>query len=114
MILGTGASGIVGHYVVEALVKSNHRVRATYRKNSNRSRLSHLRDEIDWVEADVLDIPALSEAFQGIEKIVHCANCISRNRQIKQFFHRFAVTFSAKPNSTITGSVTIRALLPDS
>ncbi|MEN8247787.1 MAG: SDR family NAD(P)-dependent oxidoreductase [Bacteroidota bacterium] len=83
MILVTGASGIVGHSVAETLVNSGHKVRALKRKNSNISRLSHIQDKIEWFESDVLDIASLSKAFDGIERVVHCAALVSFHKEDK-------------------------------
>ena len=83
MILVTGASGIVGHYVVEDLVNSGHQVRALKRKTSNIQRLNHIKDKIEWFDADILDIASLSKAYQGIERVVHCAALVSFHREDK-------------------------------
>lgn len=34
-------------------------------------------DQIEWIEADILDVPALEDAFQGIQQVYHCAALIS-------------------------------------
>jgi len=34
---------------------------------------------IEWVQADILDIPSLEIAFQNIDYVYHCAACISFN-----------------------------------
>ena len=33
--------------------------------------------KIDWIEADILDIPSLEIAFENIDYVYHCAGCIS-------------------------------------
>lgn len=36
-----------------------------------------LFNQIEWVEADLLDVPALSTAFQNIKQVYHCAATVS-------------------------------------
>ena len=50
-----------------------------------------VKDQIEWVEADILDVPALEEAMKGIRQVYHCAALISfdprdarKMRQINQ------------------------------
>ncbi len=84
MILVTGASGIVGHFVVIKLIQEGHQVRAIKRANSNIGRLAAYNDKIEWVEADILDIPALEKAFTGIDRVVHCAALVSFHQEDKE------------------------------
>jgi nucleoside-diphosphate-sugar epimerase len=37
----------------------------------------HLFEKIEWMEADILDIPSLENAFQNIDFVYHCAALIS-------------------------------------
>jgi nucleoside-diphosphate-sugar epimerase len=77
MILVTGASGIVGHFVVKDLVSAGHKIRAIKRDNSNIDNLAPWSNSIEWVEADLLDLSALEKAFIGIDRVVHCAAVVS-------------------------------------
>ncbi|MBX2826830.1 MAG: NAD-dependent epimerase/dehydratase family protein [Flavobacteriaceae bacterium] len=88
MILVTGGTGMVGAHLLLRLTQEGQRVRATHRKNSNLSRVQEifgyftqdatsLFHSIEWVEADVTDLPALEKAFQGIDHVYHCAAFIS-------------------------------------
>ena len=83
MILVTGASGIVGHFVVKDLVSAGHKIRAIKRADSNIDSLAPWSTSIEWVEADLLDLSALERAFVGIERIVHCAAVVSFHREDK-------------------------------
>jgi dihydroflavonol-4-reductase len=90
MILVTGGTGLVGAHlllhIIEADSAAQSKVRATYRSLISiektkslfdRYHKSTLFDRIDWVQADILDIPALSPAFEGITMVYHCAAYIS-------------------------------------
>lgn len=86
MILVTGATGLVGAHLVLSLLENGEKVRATYRtlsaidKTKNLFQLlnrSHLFEKIEWIEAEITNIPALDKAFIGIEYVYHCAALIS-------------------------------------
>ncbi|GIV33834.1 MAG: NAD-dependent epimerase [Chitinophagales bacterium] len=88
MVLITGATGFIGSYLTRHLVNQGYPVRALRRKNSDLSLLAEARDKVEWVEADVLDIPALEDAFRGVKKVFHLASLISfdpadRDRMMK-------------------------------
>ena len=86
MILVTGATGLVGSHLMLQLLQDNQPVSAIYRTNhsiqNTRSVFAlygheALFDRIDWIEADITDIPALEFAFRNIDYVYHCAACIS-------------------------------------
>ena len=86
MILVTGGTGLVGAHLLLHLVEQGENVRAMYRtttsidKTKNLFSLyhkSHLFETVEWIEADILDIPSLEIAFQNIEFVYHCAALIS-------------------------------------
>ena len=90
MILVTGGTGLVGaHLLVHILSHSDENqsmVRATYRTADtidktkslfDRYHKTILFDRIEWVQADIIDIPALEIAFTGITLVYHCAAFIS-------------------------------------
>jgi len=83
MILVTGATGIVGHFIVKDLVASGHKIRAIKRAESNTDSLALLSKSIEWVEADLLDLSALEKSFIGIDRVVHCAALVSFHREDK-------------------------------
>lgn len=83
MILLTGATGIVGHFIAEKLLDEGLKVRAIKRENSNISRLAD-KTNLEWVDADVEDIPSLQKAFKGIDSVVHCAGLVSFHQEDKQ------------------------------
>lgn len=90
MILVTGGTGLVGSHLLFELSKSQQNIRAIYRTKKTIEKVktvfsyytdsvaTHF-DRIEWVEADLNDIPNLSEAFEGIKEVYHCAALISFN-----------------------------------
>ncbi len=77
MNLITGATGLLGSYLAKLLINKGEKVRAIKRVMSDTSLLGTYVDKIEWVEGDVLDIPSLEEAMEGVERVYHCAASIS-------------------------------------
>ena len=88
MILVTGSTGLVGSHLLYRLVASNESVRAIYRNEIKLNQVKQvfscysedyeaLFNSIDWVKADILDIPSLTDAFEGITHVYHCAAMVS-------------------------------------
>lgn len=90
MILVTGGTGLVGSHLLLDLIKSGEQVRAIHRVSSDLEAVMRvfsydrtpdeaqiLFAKIQWMEADITDIPNLREAFSGIQWVYHCAAKIS-------------------------------------
>ncbi|EDP71184.1 nucleoside-diphosphate-sugar epimerase [Flavobacteriales bacterium ALC-1] len=88
MILVTGGTGLVGSHLLFKLISNNENVRATYRREKTLKRVKHvftyfsddaenLFNKIEWIEADINDIPKLQNAFKGITYVYHCAAFVS-------------------------------------
>ncbi len=84
MILVTGGTGLVGSHLLYFLLKENVQIRAIHRKNSDiasvkkvfalyTSEADSLFNKIEWVEANITDVPTLTVAFKNITKVYHCA-----------------------------------------
>tara|TARA_R110000772_G_scaffold87489_7_gene182404 strand:- start:582 stop:1598 length:1017 start_codon:yes stop_codon:yes gene_type:complete len=91
MILVTGGTGLVGSHLLYFLLKDGQSVRAIRRKSSDLEAVrevfsfysetseiaENLFRKIEWVDADITEIPSLSEAFKGITHVYHAAAFIA-------------------------------------
>jgi dihydroflavonol-4-reductase len=86
MVLVTGATGLVGSHLVLHLLENGENVRAIYRAQSSREKTKslfalyhkeNLFEKIEWIHADITDVPLLSAAFENINAVYHCAAAIS-------------------------------------
>jgi len=104
MILVTGGTGLVGAHLLLHLVEQGEIVRAMYRsatsieKTKNLFSLynkSHLFEKIEWMVADILDIPSLENAFQNIDFVYHCAALISFDPKDEEVIRKTNIEGSA-------------------
>jgi dihydroflavonol-4-reductase len=86
MVLVTGATGLVGSYLCIHLLENELNIRAIYRDEKTIEKTKSIFDlynkqdlfyQINWIHADLNDIPALENAFANIEYVYHCAALIS-------------------------------------
>jgi nucleoside-diphosphate-sugar epimerase len=88
MILVTGGTGLVGSHLLYHLVNRGEKVKAIFRSGSDLQKVKkvfgyHTLDneilfkKIDWIEADLNDIPELEKAFKNIKQVYHCAAMVS-------------------------------------
>jgi len=88
MVLVTGGTGLIGSHLLFKLTQQGENVRATYRAGSDLEQVKvvfsyysddseNLFNQIEWVEADLNDIPKLTVAFENVRYVYHCAALIS-------------------------------------
>lgn len=79
MIAVTGATGLLGSYIVRNLCETNTQFVALKRKGSDTSLLNDLKEKITWRDADVTDPVSLEEALADVTGIIHAAAYVSFN-----------------------------------
>ncbi len=85
MILVTGATGFLGSEVAKQLVMQGNHIRCTRRSTSKTpALLSPLKENIEWVEADLLDVFALENALDGVKQVYNCAAFVSLKQADKE------------------------------
>lgn len=86
MVLVTGATGLVGSHLVLHLLENGDNVSAIYRNEKSIAKTKSLFElykkeqlftKINWIQADITDIPSLKIAFNNIDYVYHCAAFIS-------------------------------------
>jgi dihydroflavonol-4-reductase len=89
MVLVTGGTGLVGSHLLYFLATSGEKIRAIFRESSNLlqvetvfryytdvEKAKTLYNSIEWVLADVTNVPALTKAFENCTQVYHCAAMI--------------------------------------
>ena len=88
MILVTGGTGLVGTHLLFDLCKSGKQVRALKRGNSNVANVKkvfsyysanpdELLKNIEWIDADLMDVHSLSDVMEDVTEVYHCAAIVS-------------------------------------
>ncbi|MDX1470966.1 MAG: NAD-dependent epimerase/dehydratase family protein [Flavobacteriaceae bacterium] len=88
MVLVTGATGLLGSHLVFRLVSNNEKVRAVYRRAEKLELVKRvfgyysdtpetLFEKVEWVEANLNDLPQLEKVFKDIDYVYHCAAFVS-------------------------------------
>ncbi len=89
MILVTGATGLVGAHLLAHLVQEDVKIRALYRNKAKIAECKNIiasyfteenvpnYNNIEWVQTDITNVPALQDAFKEVKIVYHCAGLIS-------------------------------------
>ncbi|CAL2103994.1 Nucleoside-diphosphate-sugar epimerase [Tenacibaculum sp. 190130A14a] len=88
MILVTGGTGLVGAHLLYHLTLKNNTIRAIYRTDEKRAHvkkifsfytenITPLYAKIEWIKADITDVPSLKPVFNNITQVYHCAALVS-------------------------------------
>jgi nucleoside-diphosphate-sugar epimerase len=86
MVLVTGGTGLVGAHLLLHLIENGESVRAIYRNEKNIQKTKSLFslykkkflfEHIEWIKANIIDVPSLELAFENVEYVYHCAALIS-------------------------------------
>ena len=70
LVAVTGATGIVGRFVVDRLAAEGAEIRTLIRPTSNRRELP---PGVEWVVGGMTDSPSLADLVEGADAVVHCA-----------------------------------------
>lgn len=101
MNLVTGATGLIGGWLLLELSKRGKPIRAIKRKTSSIQAVRKLFHEflsyehfekIEWIEADLLDLPSLSQSLSGVETVYHAAASVNFNHKHKKEIYKTNVS----------------------
>lgn len=76
MILVTGTSGLVGSHLLQQLIQAGQSVKALYRNTI--PTIKNI-EGVEWIKGDILDVVALEESMDQVDKVYHCAAVVSFN-----------------------------------
>jgi nucleoside-diphosphate-sugar epimerase len=84
MILVTGATGFLGAELVVQLLNTHQKIRCIKRENSViPTKLVKYNTQIEWFNADILDLADLEDAFDEITMVYHCAALVTFRSDLK-------------------------------
>jgi dihydroflavonol-4-reductase len=77
----TGGSGLIGSFLIPALLEKGYTVKAIYRGS-----VPKIQDceQVQWLEGDILDPVFLRDALQDVAFVFHCAGVVSYAPQDKE------------------------------
>ena len=88
MILVTGGTGLVGSHLLYEITKSEKSVKAIIRNRAKidlvkkifsyySNNTDELINKINWVDADMLNLAELEDAFKDVTQVYHCAAVVA-------------------------------------
>jgi dihydroflavonol-4-reductase len=89
MVLVTGGTGFLGAYIIKELVEKGQAVRAIRRTDTLPLFIPPgIREKVEWIPGDILDLAGLEEAMEGADAVVHAAAKVSFiGRDRRELFH---------------------------
>jgi len=101
MILVTGGTGFLGAYIIQDLVGRGQQVRALRRSRQLPFFLpAAIKERVEWVEGDVLDVVSLQDALEGVDAVVHTAAVVSFSSAERQRMYQVNVDGTANVVNT--------------
>ncbi|MCC7083624.1 MAG: SDR family oxidoreductase [Pirellulales bacterium] len=84
-VLVTGGAGFVGSHIVDALLARGDQVRVLDNLSTGQlENIGHVRDKIDFIEADLTDAQTVARAVNGVDCIFHQAALASVPRSMER------------------------------
>jgi len=84
-VLVTGGAGFIGSHIAEALVNRGHHVRVLDNLSTGHlSNMADFRDRIEFIHGDLLDMPTVVRAVEGVQYVFHQAALASVPRSVER------------------------------
>jgi dihydroflavonol-4-reductase len=88
-ILVTGGTGFVGSYIIKELVERGYQVKALWRSQKLPFYIPlSILDKVEWIQGDILDIPALEEAMENVGAVIHAAAIVSFDKKDRSLMYK--------------------------
>lgn len=85
MIFVTGGTGFIGAYIIKTLIENGEHVRAIRRSSPTPFFIdSAIMNNVEWVNADILDPTGIRDYMQGAKAVIHAAAKLSFYKKEKQ------------------------------
>lgn len=78
-IFVTGATGLLGTYLIRHLLRENQQLVALYRRSVPATFSAEENNSITWVQGDIFDPVLLEEIMCECDRVYHCAGLVSFN-----------------------------------
>ena len=91
----TGASGLVGSALVRELLAQDIPVKALYHHSTSPLLSEEERNQIEWIQGDVLDISLLMDVLPNCSQVYHCAAIVSFHPARKEQMYKINVEGTA-------------------
>ncbi len=75
-ILVTGATGFLGRFIIDRLIREKFYIKALVR-NLQHPAIKEWGNHVEIVKGDILDIPSLETAFEGVTHVIHSAAMVT-------------------------------------
>lgn len=95
-ILVTGGTGFLGRFIIDRLIREKFCVKVLVR-NPQHPAIKDWGNHVEIVQGDILDIPSLEIAFDGVTHVIHSAATVS--------FHKKEHLWMKKVNETGTANI---------
>ncbi|MEQ8517820.1 MAG: NAD-dependent epimerase/dehydratase family protein [Cytophagales bacterium] len=80
----TGATGLLGSFILRDLLKHNYAVKALCRSNSNFNLVDDIKEEVEWYEGDMCDYLSMEKAISDCNIVIHSAAVVSYDKKDKE------------------------------
>ncbi len=81
-IFVTGGTGFLGSYILRYLLKRGYtNIRALKRANSPMLMVEDIKDKIEWIEGDLMDLFLLEDVMQDTDQVYHAAAIVTATKK---------------------------------
>lgn len=95
-ILVTGGTGFIGAYIIKELVEKGYTVRAIrHSKEVPFFIPAHIKNAVEWVAGDILDVTSLADAMEGMDAVIHAAAKVSFGDKEKRSLYKINIEGTA-------------------